>query len=83
MPGEPNHNHPEYERTFSKIATILEQLAEAAQQSNTRLDKLAESHGRLVDAMEQLTLKSAETEDKLNGLIDLMDRHIREHGKPN
>ena len=64
-------NHPDYEATFSKVATILEQLAQAAQQSNVYMDKLTE-------AMERLTIKSAEIEDKLNGLIDLMDRYIRE-----
>jgi branched-subunit amino acid aminotransferase/4-amino-4-deoxychorismate lyase len=74
MPNAPDHNHPDYEQTFSKITTILEKLAETALQSNAHIDRLA-------DAMERLAIKSAESEDKLNALIDLMDRHLREHGK--
>jgi len=75
---EPDHKHPDYEATFSKVATILEQLAGAlrdhAKESDLR-------HARIDAALERLTIRSAETEDKLNGLIDLMDRHIREHGE--
>lgn len=76
MPDTPNHNHPDYEATFSKIATILEQLAEALRDHATQSDL---RHARIDAALERLTIKSAETKDKLNGLIDLMDRHIREH----
>jgi len=72
-----DHSHPNYEATFSKIAAILEQLPEAfrdqVEQSNIR-------QARIDAALERLSMKSAETEDKLNGLIDLMDRHIRERG---
>jgi len=81
MPNASHHHHPDYEQTFSKITAILEKLAEAAEQSNSRLDRLSEAEERLAQAMAQLALKSAESEDKLNALIDLMDRHIREHGK--
>lgn len=79
------HNHPDYEQTFSRMATILERFMEALEQqhrrgleTDTRLDKLASS---LREFAEDAKLRDAETTDKLNGLIDLMDRHLREHGK--
>jgi hypothetical protein len=70
-----DHNHPDHEATFSKVATILEQLAGALRDHVAQTNL---SHAKIDAALERLTIKGAETEDKLNGLIDLMDRHIRE-----
>jgi septal ring factor EnvC (AmiA/AmiB activator) len=41
-------------------------------------DQVGASH-RLTQAMEKLMLKSAETEEKLNALITLMDQHLSDH----
>jgi ABC-type transporter Mla subunit MlaD len=103
------NNHPDYERTFQRIATILDvivetqnrqaaaqerldttvgRIADAHERLDTTVGRIADAHerldatvGRIADAIERLTLKSIETEDKLNGLIDLMNRHVAEdHG---
>ena len=89
------NNHPDYERTFQRIATILDVIVEtqnrqaaAQERLDTTVGRIADAHerldttvGRIADAIERLTLKSIETEDKLNGLIDLMNRHVAEdHG---
>ena len=74
------HTHPEYEQTFSRVATILERLTEVLEaqarrgvETDVRIDKLAE-HVKAID------LKLNEATDKLNGVIDLMDRQQRERG---
>ena len=74
-----DHNNPSYEETFSKIATLFEKLT-AAHIGLT--ESVIDAEKRLTAAIERLATKSDETEDKVNGLIDLLDRHIREHGKP-
>lgn len=98
------HNHPPYEETFNRIATILDVIAgsqaehaddmaeirkietqqektlsrhaEAMEQMRVRHDA---DYERLVQAMEKLTVKGIETEDKLNALIALMDHHLDDH----
>ena len=89
------NNHPDYERTFQRIATILDVIVEtqnrqaaAQERLDTTVGRIADAHermdatvGRIADAIERLTLKSIETGDKLNGLIGLMNRHVAEdHG---
>jgi len=71
-------NHPDYERTLSRIEAILERLAEA------RIDR-PPSHFEAVDRalqqyIEEGRKRNAETTDKLNRLRDLMDRQQREKG---
>lgn len=69
-------SHSEYEQTFSRIATILERLAEAVQQqANCDI----ETRRMLEDFIAQYREREAETTDKLNGLIELVDSHLREH----
>ena len=75
------HNHPDYEQTFQRIATILDVIVETQNRQAAAQERLDTTVGRIADAHERLTLKSIETEDKLNGLIDLMNRHVAEdHG---
>ena len=82
------HSHPGYEQTFARIATILDVLAQEQLGQERAITALAanaqerdQAHTRLENAMADLALKSAGTEGKLNALIDLMDRHLREHNK--
>jgi DNA-binding ferritin-like protein len=63
------HNHPEYERTFDRIATILDNVAETIERLSAKLEEHI-AHARERDD---------ETTDKLDALIKLMDRHIQEH----
>lgn len=65
------HNHPDHEQTFSRVATILERLATYVE----AIDKKLEQH------IHEDKERDAETTDKLNALIDLLDRHLREHEK--
>ncbi len=57
-------------------------LENTVEKLSQTVDKLSQSIGRNADrvhaTLEKHAVKSAETEDKLNALIDLMDRHIRE-----
>lgn len=69
MPGD---THPGYEHRFERIEMHLER-------ADILIENLAHGMTVLTARMEELTLKGAETEDKLNGLISLVDRHIREH----
>jgi chromosome segregation ATPase len=50
---------------------------------HARLEQTVEKLGQTVDRasilIERLAIKSAENEDKLNALINLMDQHINEH----
>ena len=85
-----DHTHPEYEENFSRILTIIEKLADNVEHLAEGMVRMTDEMGRVTggmvrvtEAMERLTIKSGETEDKLNALIDLVDRHIREHrGEP-
>jgi hypothetical protein len=128
MPEAPNHNHPSYEDTFKRIATILDVIAQEQQEEaqeqalrgaafdarmrelaesqkatdarirqlaegtdarmgelGARLRELADEHKlterALREYVEEGRIRDAETTDKLNGLIELMDRHLREHGQ--
>ena len=72
------HTHPEYERNFDRIAVLLEKVVEVQLRQAQALEEFEK---RFEAAMERLATRGAETEDKLNAVIDLMDRHIREHGK--
>jgi ribonuclease HI len=94
-----SHNHPAYEDTFQRIATILdvpaddqvkqeraltrvtEALAQLAERSVEWAKRSAESEAELNAKFKELAERSAETDDKLNALIDLMDRHQREHDR--
>lgn len=84
------HNHAEYEQTFSRVATILERVVESIAglaETLERANRVTEEQGRrgletqrqLEQLMAHAAERDAETTDKLNGLIDLMDRHLREH----
>ncbi len=62
------HHHPEYEETFARVATILDVMAQ---------EQLALQRA-LREFIAHTEERDAETTDKLNGLIELMDRHLRE-----
>jgi hypothetical protein len=71
------HHHPEYEETFARVATILDVMAQeqlALQRAHDRTERA------LAEYIEHAKLRDAETTDKLNGLIELMNRHLRERG---
>ena len=75
------HNHPDYERTFERIATLLETTVTTMQKIVATTEKIVATTEKVVATMDRLAIKSAETEDKLNALIELMDRHLREHNE--
>ena len=99
MPGT-EHNHPEYEQTFTRIATILDAVAEErlatertlresvtqgketrpALGNETRPALGNETWSALDEYIAQGKLHNAETTRKLNALIQLMDRRLRESG---
>ena len=74
-----DHTHPEYDENFCRILTIIEKLADNVERITDGMDRIVEGMGHITDAVERLTIKSTETDDKLNGLIDLMDHHMQEH----
>ena len=76
-----DHTHPDYERSFDRMTTILERVVERQQEVVEAQLRQEQAHAALEKALERLAIKSAESEDKLNALIDLMDRHQREHGR--
>ena len=69
-------NNPDYETTFSRVATILERVTEALEQQARHIQIIDEKVQQYID---EGRLRDAETADKVNGLIDLVDRHLREH----
>jgi hypothetical protein len=80
MPGqEQPHTHPDYEQTFARIATILDVIAQEQLEYQRSLVRTAtEWDRRLAEHIEHAKIRGAETTDKLDGLIQLMDRHLRE-----
>jgi len=82
MSDTTSHHHPEYEETFARVATILDLIAQEQLASQRAHDALQRAHDRteraLAEYIEQAKLRDAETTDKMNGLIGLMDRHLRE-----
>jgi hypothetical protein len=73
-------------RALEETRSILARHARALEDTRTQhakalIDQDA-AYARLMAAMEKLTLKSAETEDKLNALIALMDQHLDDHRRP-
>jgi hypothetical protein len=82
-------SHPEYEQTFVRVANILERLAEHTDRLVERADQTSEQIGMLMqmtaafredlrETKELFSLRGAETTEKLNALIDLMDRPRQE-----
>jgi len=78
--------------TDARIAQLAEsqkatdaRLAKLGAETDARIKELTEAQKEtdraLREYVEQGRIQNAETTDKLNGLIDLMDRHIREHGR--
>jgi 23S rRNA A2030 N6-methylase RlmJ len=88
---EPTHRHPAYEETLTRVATILDVIAQQedhtrrAAETDARIDKLAqaaqETQRELQEFIAHARERDDETTDKLNGLIGLMDRHVREHDR--
>ena len=80
------HNHPEYERTFERVANILEAFAGTLTKLGGDLIELRELTQRTSESLDRYIAEArerdAETTDKLNALIDLMDRHIHEPHPP-
>lgn len=67
---------------LDRVEKALERLALAQEQQRAEFDRelraLLTAQVLLTDRMDKLALAQAETTDKLNGLIDLMDRHLKE-----
>ena len=82
MPEE--HKHPDYEQTFARVATILDVIAQEQEEQTRRGAETDARIDKFVEALQEYVAHSRErddeTTDKLNGLINLMDRHLREHG---
>jgi len=74
------HTHPDYEQTFSKIATVLERVTEVLEAQARRGLETDERIDKLAAHVETIDIKLNEATDKLNGVIDLMDRQQRERG---
>jgi hypothetical protein len=90
------HNHPDYEETFRRIATVLDVIAQeqlehqrAQALAGQRMDRAEALAGQRMDRVEAALAayiahsreRDDETTDKLNGLIELMNRHLSEdHG---
>lgn len=75
---ESTHRHPAYEETLARVATILDVIAQEQleqQHAMKRLERVLEEY------IEHGKIRDSETTDKLDGLIQLMDRHVREHDK--
>jgi hypothetical protein len=70
--------------TDARIDKLARDTDARARSADARIDKLAELTQRtqqsLQEFIEEAKIRDAETTDKLNGLIELMDRHLREHG---
>ena len=80
------HTHPEYEKTFQRIATVLDVLAEAQVDQARAYNRLVESQNKMTESIRALTesvgrmsVKSAEHEAKLNALIEMFAQHMDEH----
>ena len=65
------HNHPEYERTFERVANILEAFA-------GRLDQQSRNLDTLTDIVTDLARSSKEVRGGLEELRDIMRQHITE-----
>jgi hypothetical protein len=82
------HSHPEHEHTFSRVARTLERVTEVLEaqarrgmETDDRITRLAARVDELLAHVEMVDLKLTEATDKLNGLIDLVDRQQRERYK--
>ena len=77
------HTHPDYDETFKRIVNILDVVTQQQDVITQQQLSTERAVGLLARALEQYIaegrVRDAETTDKLNGLIDLMDRHLREH----
>jgi hypothetical protein len=70
------------ESRLDRIERSVERLALAQEAQREEFDREFKSLLRaqvvLTDRVDRLTIAQTETTDKLNALIDLMDRHLRE-----
>jgi hypothetical protein len=70
------------ESRLDRIERSVERLALAQEAQREEFDRefksLLRAHAVLTDRVDRLTIAQTETTDKLNALIDLMDRHLRE-----
>jgi hypothetical protein len=78
--AETRKEQVEQARHLTEMLKIQIEQAKTSQETSRRYDQALEG---LAQAMATLTLKSAETEDKLNALIALMDQHLNEHRRTN
>lgn len=65
-----------------KTDAVLLKLAGNQQGMAESQLRMAESHSRLADSQDKLAKAQAETEAKLNALIETVDRLIRDRGGP-
>jgi uncharacterized protein YutE (UPF0331/DUF86 family) len=61
--------HVHLEQTVDRLSQTVDKLSQTVGRNSDKVDAILEKHA----------VRSAENEDKLNALIDLMDRHVREH----
>jgi len=66
------------EERFNRIEAALEQIAQGHEDFEREHKQLLTAQILLNDTMQKLAIAQIETTDKLNGLIDLVDRHLKE-----
>lgn len=81
MPGT-EHNHPDYEQTFSRIATVLDVLAQEQLASERTLHEfIAHANERDAETTDKLNIVieiSRQTADKLNAWIEIVKKRDAE-----
>jgi len=77
---ELRREHELFRREHEKSRREHEKFRREYEEARARdMAEIRRIHIAQGEAMERLTLKSAENEEKLNALITLMDQHIEEH----
>ena len=75
--GKHEERMAEHEQEVAQIRGILKQTAVNLDQTVVNLDALTVRMDSLAGKMDILAVKSAESEDRLNALITLVDQHIQ------
>lgn len=70
-----------HDRQIGEIAGAIKQLAEIQLNQSGRMEQVLSAVAQTASNIDRLEVMQAETADKLNGLIDLFDRMIRERGE--
>jgi hypothetical protein len=79
-----NGHSDEFKDRMDRAERMISVLFDLHEKTANELRALAASQVVMSEAMTKLTVAQTETTDKLNALIDLIDRHLRDHreGQP-